>query len=290
MAQQWLVTGAGGMLGRDLVDVLVAQGICVTAATKSDLDITDLVATRRAVSDHDMVVNAAAWTKVDDAETYESAALRVNGTGTANLATACAESDVPLIHMSTDYVLPGDADTPYSENTQPDPINAYGRSKLAGESEVLRISPKAGYVVRTSWMYGRHGSCFVKTILRLSTDHEYIDVVNDQRGQPTWSYTLAQQLSKLGEAILQSAVPPGIYHCASSGDTTWYEFARHIFAEAGLDPRRIRPTSSARYRRPARRPAYSVLGHDRWEAAGLPLMPSWQDMLTTALPGIKDLL
>lgn len=272
------------MLGRDLTTVLAQRGIQVTAATRDDLDVTDLAAVRRAVPGHVLVVNTASWTRVDDAEAHEVEAVLANGLGAANTSMVCAESGIPLIHISTDYVLSGDASSPYPEDAQPKPINTYGQSKLVGEAAVLGILPRSGYVVRTSWMYGRHGSCFVKSILRLAQDHEYLDVVSDQRGQPTWSYALAGHLSDLGEGILRHEVPPGVYHCTSSGETTWYELARAVFTETGLAPGRIRPTTSAMYTRPAQRPVYSVLGHKRWAEAGLPPMRHWRVVLSEALP------
>lgn len=281
---RYLVTGAGGMLGRDLVTVLGAEGERqVTAATRTDLDLTDAAALLTAVDGHDVVVNAAAWTDVDGAETQEEAATEINGAGVANLARACAKAGARLIHVSTDYVFPGDATRPYPEDAPTSPINAYGRSKLAGEQAVTSLLPDAGYVVRTAWLYGAHGRNFVTTMLRLAGERDQLDVVDDQLGQPTWSYALAQRLVGLGDAALAGHAPAGIYHGTASGQTTWYGLAREVFALSGLDPARVRPTTSEHYRRPAARPAYSVLGHDRWQAAGLSPMPDWREMLTGAL-------
>nr|MDT0657574.1 dTDP-4-dehydrorhamnose reductase [Micromonospora sp. DSM 115978] len=281
---RWLVTGAGGMLGRDLVTVLDAgPHRRVTATTRADLDLTDPAALRSAVAGHDVVINAAAWTDVDRAETEEAAATAVNGTAVENLARACAEADATLLHVSTDYVFPGDATRPYPEDAPTDPINAYGRGKLVGERAVLRLLPESGYIVRTAWLYGAHGRNFVATMLRLAGERDHLDVVDDQRGQPTWSYALAQRLVELGDAARAGRAPAGAYHGTAAGETTWYGLAREAFGLAGLDPERIRPTSSDRYVRPARRPAYSVLGHRRWAAAGLPPMAHWREALTAAL-------
>jgi dTDP-4-dehydrorhamnose reductase len=282
----WLVTGAAGMLGRDLVEVLTIGGAQVTAATRADLDITDQAAVDAAVAGHDVVVNAAAWTDVDGAERDEAAATAVNGSGARNVAAACAVSGAVLLQVSTDYVFAGDADTPYAEDAPTAPINAYGRSKLVGEQAVLQLLPAAGYVVRSAWLYGAHGPNFVATMLRLAGERESLDVVDDQHGQPTWSRALAEQLLRLGEAARASEAPPGIYHGTASGVTTWYGLATAIFDGAGLDPDRIRRTTSDRFVRPARRPAYSVLGHDRWKAAGLVPLANWRDMLRSAQPGI----
>ncbi|MEQ4303489.1 dTDP-4-dehydrorhamnose reductase [Plantactinospora sp. B6F1] len=272
------------MLGRDLVAVLSArhQGR-VTAATRAEVDLTDPAAVRAAVAGHRIVVNAAAWTDVDGAERQEAAATAVNGTGVANLAAACAEAGARLLHVSTDYVFAGDAESPYPEDAPTAPVNAYGRSKLAGELAVTRLLPRTGYLVRTAWLYGAHGSNFVTTMLRLAGVRPHLDVVNDQLGQPTWSYALAERLADLGAAAERGTAPAGVYHGTASGHTTWYDLAREVFARTGLDPERIRPTGSDRFPRPARRPGYSVLGHAGWSRAGLVPMVHWRVMLADAL-------
>ncbi|MFF5173560.1 dTDP-4-dehydrorhamnose reductase [Micromonospora sp. NPDC000089] len=278
-----LVTGAGGMLGRDLLAVLATRpDLTVTATTRAELDVTDADAVRATVAGHDVVFNATAWTDVDGAERAEAAATAVNGDAVAHLARACAEAGARLIHLSTDYVFAGDATSPYPEDAPTDPINAYGRSKLAGERAVAEFLPDTGYVVRTAWLYGAHGPNFVATMLRLADQREHLDVVDDQQGQPTWSYALATQLVGLADAALAGRAPAGIYHGTCSGHTTWYGLARATFTLAGLDPDRVRPTTSDRFPRPAARPAYSVLGHDRWAAAGLPPLPDWRDTLSDA--------
>ncbi|MET8835577.1 dTDP-4-dehydrorhamnose reductase [Micromonospora sp. NPDC004540] len=279
-----LVTGAGGMLGRDLLAVLGSrEDLSVTATTRADLDITDPEAARAAVSGHDVVINAAAWTDVDAAETQETAATAVNGDAVANLAGACAASGARMIHVSTDYVFRGDATTPYPEDAPTSPVNAYGRSKLVGELAVARLLPESGYTVRTAWLYGAHGPNFVATMLRLAGERERLDVVDDQRGQPTWSYRLAERLVALADAALAGRAAPGVYHGTASGETTWYGLARAAFTLRGLDPDRIRSTTSDRFPRPAIRPSYSVLAHDRWTAAKLQPLPDWRTSLTEAL-------
>lgn len=277
-----LVTGAGGMLGRDLVPVL-REAAEVTAADRAALDLTDAAALPDAVAGHDVVVNAAAWTDVDGAETREAEATTVNGHAVAGLARACAATGARLIQISTDYVFPGTGQAPYSEDAPTAPVNAYGRGKLVGERAVLHTLPDTGYVVRTAWLYGAHGRNFVDTMRRLAGERDTVEVVTDQRGQPTWTVALAGQVTALAAAAVRGDAPPGVYHGTATGEATWYDLARAVFAGLGLDPDRVRPTTSDRFPRPARRPAYSVLGHERWAKAGVALQPPWRDQLTAYL-------
>ncbi|MFG2842405.1 dTDP-4-dehydrorhamnose reductase [Kitasatospora sp. NPDC048296] len=281
---RWLVTGAAGMLGQDLLTVLAGDPTAeVTALGRADLDITDAAAVLAAVEGHDVVVNCAAWTAVDAAETEEETATAVNGTGVRHLAAACAKTGARLLQVSTDYVLPGDAAEPYAETASTGPVNAYGRGKLVGEQAVAELLPQHGYVVRTAWLYGEHGKNFVATMLRLAAQRETLDVVDDQQGQPTWSLALARQLVELGTAALAGRAPAGVYHGTAAGRTTWCGLAREAYRLSGLDPERIRPATSAAYVTPAVRPAFSVLGHDRWTAAGLSPQPDWREQLAEAL-------
>jgi dTDP-4-dehydrorhamnose reductase len=274
---RWLVTGAGGMLGRDLSAALAEAGETeVRAASRADLDVTDPAAVRDAVLGADIVLNAAAWTDVDGAETAEEAATAVNGHAVRILAGAAGQR---LIHFSTDYVFGGAATTPIPEDGGPAPVNAYGRGKALGEQAVLAAG---GYVVRTAWLYGEHGPNFVRTMLRLAASRDTVEVVDDQQGPPTWSYALARQVVALAGA----GAAPGVYHGTAAGSTTWFGLARAVFAEAGLDPERVRPTTSDRFPRPARRPAYSVLGHDRWAGTGVAPLPDWRAMLAEAMPAL----
>lgn len=283
-SRRWLVTGAGGMLGLDLQVVLGLAGVDekdLSARTRAELDITDLDAVREAVRGHDVVVNAAAWTAVDDAETHEGEAFAVNATGAANVATACRESGARLVHVSTDYVFSGAATDPYAEDAPLAPRSAYGRTKAAGEWAVMAHCPQA-WIVRTAWLYGAGGPNFVKTMTNLAQQRETLSVVDDQRGQPTWTVDLAEAILRLVDA----GAPFGIWHATSQGETTWYGFTREIFRLIGLDPARVQPTTTDAFPRPAPRPAYSVLGHDSWRMARLDPLPHWQESLARALPTI----
>ncbi|GAA2153032.1 dTDP-4-dehydrorhamnose reductase [Actinomadura napierensis] len=275
----WLVTGAGGMLGTDVVarlDDVVAPG-------RGELDLTDAGAVREALRRHrpETVVNCAAWTAVDDAETHEDAALAVNGTAVEALVAGCAEIGAKLVQVSTDYVFPGTATEPYPEDAPTAPVNAYGRTKLAGETAVLGY--ERGYVVRTAWLYGANGPSFVRTMARLARERDTVEVVDDQAGQPTWTGDLADRII----ALARADAPAGAYHGTNAGRTTWYGLAREVFALLGLDPDRVRATTSEKFVRPAPRPAFSVLGHGRWAAAGLAPMRGWQEALHAAWPSLR---
>lgn len=281
----WLVTGANGMLGRDLTAMLTSDGEQVTALGRGDLDITDEAAVAAALEKHQpaVVVNCAAWTAVDDAESHEDAALRLNGDGPANLATACLSVGARLVQPSTDYVFDGHASSPYAEDEQTGPRSAYGRTKLAGERAVLEALPDSGYVVRTAWLYGAHGNSFVRTMLRLARRGNPVDVVTDQAGQPTWTADVAAQI----RVLIAAGAPAGIYHATSSGQTTWFGLAQEVFDLQGAGRELVRPTTSDAYRRPAPRPAYSVLGHAAWAKAGIAPIGDWRESLRRAFPRIE---
>ncbi|MFE9865826.1 dTDP-4-dehydrorhamnose reductase [Streptomyces sp. NPDC005506] len=288
MSPVWLVTGAAGMLGRDVLARLAGESVTAVAANRVALDIADPALVHAALEFHRpaVVVNCAAWTAVDDAESQEEAALRVNGTGPEVLAAACREHGVVLLQVSTDYVFAGDAQKPYPEDATAGPRSAYGRTKLAGERAVLDTLPDTGFIVRTAWLYGAYGPNFVRTMIKLEGVKDALDVVDDQRGQPTWTADLADRLVRLGQAALAGAVPAGIYHGTSGGQTTWFGFTREIFRLLGADPARIRPTTSGAFVRPAPRPAFSVLGHDRWAAAGMEPIRDWRVALAEAFPAL----
>jgi dTDP-4-dehydrorhamnose reductase len=271
------------MLGRDVAAVLSAEpGTRITAAARTQLDITDADAVLAAVAMHDVIVNAAAWTNVDGAEADEASAAAVNAKGVENLAAACAKSGSVLVHISTDYVFSGEAVTAYPEDAPLAPANAYGRTKAAGEVAVHALAPENGYVVRTAWLYGEHGRNFVATILAAAARGEPLKVVNDAVGQPTWSRALARQLVALGQAAVTGKAPPGVYHGTAAGRTTWYGLARAVLELSGLDPGLVSPVGSDAFPRPARRPAFSVLDHKCWARTPIAPLPHWHSMLAEA--------
>ncbi|GIH91016.1 dTDP-4-dehydrorhamnose reductase [Planobispora siamensis] len=273
---RWLVTGARGMLGADLVTLLRGEGEQVAALGRDELDVRDPDAVSQAVRLHkpDAVVNCAGWTAVDDAEAREPEALAVNGHAVLALARGCDELGARLVQVSTDYVFDGAARRPYREDDPTGPLGAYGRSKLAGERAALE---HGHLVVRTAWLYGAHGTNFVRTMIRLESERDTVTVVDDQTGQPTWTADLAAELVRL----VRADAPGGVYHATNAGQTTWYGFAREIFTLLGADPDRVRPVGSSRFPRPARRPAYSVLAR----RAG-PAMRDWRRALQAAWPSV----
>jgi dTDP-4-dehydrorhamnose reductase len=280
---RWLITGAGGQLGSDLRRVLDEAGVPeqqVLPVGHAELDITSSAALAAVFSEFapDVVINAAGYTAVDEAETHQSEAFAVNATGAALLAAAAARCGSRLLHVSTDYVFSGEASEPYPENAEPDPRSAYGRTKLAGELAVRELAPEHGYVVRTAWVYGAGGTNFVKSMARLERSRNTVEVVDDQRGAPTWSADLARGLVELGSSTARA----GSYHCTNASDTTWFGLARAVFQELGADPDRVRPISTDRSARPAARPAYSVLATEAWLAAGLTPLRHWRDALRAA--------
>ncbi|WP_206511278.1 dTDP-4-dehydrorhamnose reductase [Rhodococcus sp. BGS-1C] len=279
-----LVTGAGGQLGRQILDL--ASGGDRTGRTvgvgSAELDITDTSAVADAIEPSMIVINCAAYTAVDAAETDIDRATAVNTDGPRNLARACAASGARLVHVSTDYVFDGTATTPYEPDDAPAPQSVYGRTKLAGERAVLAELPTAN-VVRTAWVYTGTGTDFVATMLRLERERDVITVVDDQIGSPTYSRDLAAGLLELAA----SPVTGSILHSTNAGTASWFDLARAVFAGVGADPERVRPCSSAEYVRPAPRPSFSVLSGAAWERAGLTPFRGWRDALGDALQSAR---
>ena len=277
-----LVTGANGQLGSELVAVYSARSDdSVLGMDLPDLDITSTSSVGAAFESFspDVVINCAAWTAVDAAEENEAGALAVNGEGPRVLARACRDAGAWMVQISTDYVFSGDATSPYSEDAAPDPQSAYGRTKLAGEVAVREELPDSHYIVRTAWLYGHQGNNFVKTMLRLESERDTIEVVDDQIGQPTYAADLAAQIV----ALLDARPAAGTFHGTNSGQVSWHGFTQEIFRLIGANPGRVIAVTSEQFVRPAPRPAYSVLGHQRWVDVGLPEMRDWRLAIAEAV-------
>ncbi len=274
-----LVTGAAGMLGRDVVAAANDAGHEVVALARADLDIADAAAVRAAVLDArpDAVINCAAWTDVDGAEAEEAAATAVNGDGAGHVAAAAAEAGAHLLHVSTDYVFDGAAREPYPEDAPTAPASAYGRSKLAGERAVTAAGGEHA-IVRTAWVFGPHGRNFVDTMRRLGADRDEVRVVDDQVGSPTYTGHLATALMSAAEDRLT-----GVLHVTASGRCSWFELARATFEEVG-SACRVLPQTTAELGRPAPRPAFSVLASTRRDA---PVLPDWREGLRAHLARVE---
>lgn len=282
----WLI-GNKGMLGTELTRVLQQRGLSL-AGTDREVDILDPAALEAFAAGKGIrwVINCAAFTAVDKAEDEEPFALRLNAEGPGNIARLCSRIGARLIHISTDYVFSGEATRPYLESDPTDPSGAYGRTKAAGEKAVL-AEARDSIIVRTAWLYGRHGPNFVATMLRLLASKDEIGVVADQRGTPTWAFDLSRALAAI---VSRPDFPAGIYHYTNSGETTWHAFTLEIqrqAAELGLlvGTCRVKALSSAEYPTKAKRPAYSVLSKDRILAAGIDA-PDWKASLRSYLASL----
>ncbi|MEQ9923856.1 dTDP-4-dehydrorhamnose reductase [Pectobacterium brasiliense] len=267
-----LLTGANGQLGRCFQDRLPAKWE-VLATDTAELDITDLAHIEQVVKDFqpDAIVNAAAYTAVDKAESEPELAEKINATGPENLAIVANKQGIRLVHVSTDYVFDGNATEPYSEDSATNPLSVYGKTKLAGEQAVAKASPEA-IIVRTAWVFSEYGNNFVKTMLRLAKERDSLSIVHDQRGCPTYAGDLAQAIISL----LEKNAVGGIYHYCGDKEVSWYEFAQAIFSAAVQKPLLnkapiLTPITTAQYPTPAHRPAYSTLAGEKTKALGIAL-------------------
>ncbi|KAA1190622.1 dTDP-4-dehydrorhamnose reductase [Pseudohalioglobus sediminis] len=284
-----LVTGAGGQLGREL-QRSVPDGVDCLALGRGQLDIADSAAVSRVVGEQrpEVLINAAAYTAVDQAETEADAAMRINAEGAGNLAAACAEHGVRMLHISTDFVFDGNSSTPYTAEAATSPLGEYGRSKLAGEEAVRNALP-AAVIMRTAWVYSAFGGNFVKTMLRLMAERDTLSVVADQVGTPTWANGLARALWQ----VVDRPTLQGIYHWTDAGVCSWYDFAVAIAEESAalglLDcAPRVLPIPGSAYPTPARRPSFSVLDkQDTWEALGVAGV-HWRVQLRKMLQELKE--
>jgi dTDP-4-dehydrorhamnose reductase len=278
-----IVTGSAGMLGRDLMERLAGAHFTAVGLTSAELDITRATEVSACMVDThpDLVINCAAYTDVDKAESEPSRAFMVNRDGAANLADACKYKNIPLIHVSTDYVFNGKGERPYQETDGANPVNVYGRSKWEGE-EAVRRRLRRHLIVRTAWLFGVHGKNFVKTILRLARERDELRVVADQYGCPTWTGDLADGLVEMVRLIYQRAdrVEWGTYHFCGAGQTSWHGFAQAIIREGNkreqLKVKSILPITTLDYPTPAARPLRSVLDCRKLSENFRIAPPGWQ--------------
>ena len=278
-----LVTGGNGQLGLSLKKTSGDYpGHTFVFTDLPDADVTDKEAMEALVKSHsaELIINCAAYTAVDKAESQPEQAEAVNCDGARNMAEIAAEQNIPLIHISTDYVFNGLSSKPYTEDDLPDPQSVYGRTKLDGELEVGFARCSAA-VVRTSWLYSEFGHNFVRTMLRLAGDHKPLRIVDDQTGCPTYATDLARAVMQLAENGIAGF---GIYNFCGEGSATWYGFAREIFRQTGLEIP-VEAITTAEYPTAAKRPAYSVLSTEKIRAAGV-AVPRWQESLAECLKAL----
>ena len=283
---KWAITGGSGQLSRSLVDLLDKEGVPYITWNHKDLDVADdssITVIKETCPD--LLINCAAWTNVDAAEEFPEKATRVNQVGPRNMARVAKELKIPLVHISTDYVFSGQSGKPWSIGSKTEPMSSYGLSKLLGEKEITNSLDVNFYILRTAWLYGPYGKNFSKTILKKAiTSKEPINVVNDQIGQPTTTKSLAKQIFE----VAKSRVPSGIYHATNTGQASWWDFACEIFALAGEDVERVRPSTSEDFPSKVKRPKYSVLDQSAWSKVGMETMPEWREALKEVFPEIRN--
>ncbi|MFQ5329115.1 MAG: dTDP-4-dehydrorhamnose reductase [Thermodesulfobacteriota bacterium] len=280
-----LVTGAGGQLGRDLQPRLERADFTSLYLDSAAMDITERAVVAKTVEGErpDVIINCAAYTKVDQAESEPERAFRVNRDGAAILAESADHVGALLVHISTDFVFDGARNAPYKEDDEPNPLSVYGRSKLAGEEAVAKGLTNH-IIVRTAWAYGVHGNNFVKTILSKAAEREVLRVVSDQQGTPTWTGDIADALVKIATGYGEGSAQPGVYHFTDDGVASWYDFAAAIIEEAEasgipLKCKTVEPIPTADYPLPAERPAYSVLDTEKIERSFGLTIPHWRASL-----------
>jgi dTDP-4-dehydrorhamnose reductase len=280
---KWLITGVNGQLGRCLQETLDAKGVDFVALTHTDLDITNMVLLKHCFNNikPDVVINAAAYTNVEQAEIDSDEAIKVNQSGAANVAIASKSIGAKLVHFSTDYVFAGSGNLPWKVDDIKEPLSIYGKSKLAGEVEILNEYPLKSLIIRTAWLYSPFGKNFYKTMLKkaLNSD-ESVRVVSDQQGQPTSAF----DLSVLTVNAVTENVASGVFHGTNAGSCSWFEFAQYIFEIAGADPARVIPILSSEFATRVQRPKYSVLDNQKWSEFGVVPLGPWKDSVQKALP------
>lgn len=283
----WLITGGSGQLGIAVSQELDKLGIAFDAWNSKDLDITQSPTVVKAIEKlaPTVIINCAAWTDVDGAESQENMAARVNTLGAENLAIAAKSCGAKLVQISTDYVFSGKSNSPWKVSAEKFPNTAYGRTKSEGEDRVLNLYSENSYILRTAWLYSPWRNNFAKTMLNVALNQELeVGVVSDQAGQPTSSSDLAKQIVRL----VESHAPVGFYHGTNSGSTTWFEFAQSLFEMCGANVSRVIPVGSDIFPRPAKRPIYSVLDHSEWTKTSIAEMRNWKEALAESFPRILE--
>ena len=284
---RWMILGGSGQLGREMSLMLSKLEVPHVTLNHSDFDITNPNDIQREYSRYkpDVVLNAAAWTNVELAESNFDDAFRVNAIGPMLLAKACSASGIRFIHISTDYVFSGDRTKPWDEDSQKLPISNYGKTKSLGEDLVSEFYPEGSIILRTSWLYSPWGRNFVKTIAKIAIQETSdVKVICDQIGQPTSARDLARHIND----IMSSNITPGVYHASNGGETTWYEFAKEIFRGIEKSTSRVIPIKTLDFEGSVSRPTYSSLGHEKWATEGLQPMRHWQLALKDSLPFIIE--
>jgi len=278
MSQKVLITGANGQLGKELVELFTEKGFEVYGFGRDKMDITNQAQVQEVIGTlkPNIVLHSAAHTQVDLAESEPEQAFSINAYGTRNVAVAAEAVGAKLVYVSTDYVFDGTTDEPYNEFSPTSPLGVYGKSKLAGEQFVRDLHSKF-FIVRTSWVYGKHGANFVKTMLKLGEEREKLSVVADQRGCPTYTLDLANAILELVDTQKY-----GVYHVSNSGSCSWYEFAKEIFEISEMKVQ-VNPCTTADFPRPAARPANSVFEHMSIKLNNFSSIRPWKEALSSFL-------
>jgi dTDP-4-dehydrorhamnose reductase len=279
----WLVLGANGQLGLELIHLLKSTSIEAIGTDRHEIDFAkpNEIAEKLDKLNPSQIVNCGAYTQVDKAEEEPELANLINAQSVGVIAKFASERKIPFVHISTDYVFDGTSNSPYLEDNKVNPQSIYGASKALGEKEALENNPES-YILRTAWVYGEHGNNFPKVIANKLRNNESLNVVNDQIGSPTWTFDLASAIIE----ILQKKPAPGIYHVTNSESCSWFEFAQAIAKTINVDGKLVKPTDSKSFVRPAVRPKYSVLSNSKWKNAGLTPLRSWKEAWDKAAPTV----
>jgi dTDP-4-dehydrorhamnose reductase len=279
----WLVLGANGQLGQELINLLKIRNIAAIGTDQREIDFAkpNEIAEKLGKLNPSHIVNCGAYTQVDKAEEEPELANLINAQAVGVIAKFAAEGKIPFVHISTDYVFDGTAASPYSENEKVNPKSVYGSSKALGEKETIENNLSA-YILRTAWVYGEYGNNFPKVIAKKLKNNEELNVVNDQIGSPTWTFELASAIVE----VLEKKPEPGIYHVTNSESCSWFEFAQEIAKSINVDVNLVKPTDSKSFVRPAVRPKYSVLSNSKWKNAGLTPLSSWKAAWDKAAPTV----